>query len=175
MESLIDIINALIEFSPQLLSSMVLLTIFIGIWLITHTVFKRFIRHLSGNKKLIGHFLRKVLVTLIWIVATISILGTWGIDMSALITGLGLTGFAVGFALKDVLSNAISGILIILYQPFKPKDHIKVMGIEGDIVSTDMRYTVLKDKAQKHLIPNSKLLSEKVTLTTKEKKPKKAK
>ena len=41
---------------------------------------------------------------------------TWntGIDVSAMVAGLGLTGFALGFALKDTLSNFISGVLVLI-------------------------------------------------------------
>src|SRR5436190_24066801 len=44
----------------------------------------------------------------------ITALGTLGINISALVAGVGLSGFALGFALKDIISNALSGILIII-------------------------------------------------------------
>jgi small conductance mechanosensitive channel len=46
-------------------------------------------------------------------------LGTMGVDVTALVPGLGLTGFALGFALRDAVSTLLAGILIILYQPFQ--------------------------------------------------------
>ena len=50
------------------------------------------------------------------IFGAVTALGTLGVDVSALVAGLGLTGFAVGFAIKDILSNVIAGFLIIMYQ-----------------------------------------------------------
>lgn len=94
----------------------------------------------------------------------VTALGTLGINVSALVTGLGLTGFALGFALKDTISNLLAGILILLYQPFKIGDTIKISGYEGDVVSIDLRYTQLNSEDIKILIPNSKLLVEPITV-----------
>ena len=60
------------------------------------------------------------------IVGLITALGTLGVNISAIVAGLGLTGFAFGFAFKDMLSNFISGILIFIYEPFKLGDTIEV-------------------------------------------------
>ena len=57
-----------------------------------------------------------------------------GINVSAIVAGLGLTGFAFGFAFKDMLSNFISGILIFIYEPFKLGDTIIVDGKEGELL-----------------------------------------
>jgi small-conductance mechanosensitive channel len=51
-----------------------------------------------------------------------------GFDPQTVVTGLGLTGlalgFALGFALKDIISNFVSGILILLLRPFRLGDQI---------------------------------------------------
>ena len=77
-----------------------------------------------------------------------------GIDVSALIAGLGLTGFALGFAFRDALSNLLAGVLIILYQPFKPGDTITVSGYTGKIVGINFRYAVLDSEGKTVLVPN---------------------
>jgi len=102
-------------------------------------------------------------ITLI-IFGFVTALGTLGINVSALVAGLGLTGFALGFALKDTISNLLSGILILLYRPFKIGNTIKVSGYEGDIVSIDLRYTELNSEGNKILIPNSKLFTDPITV-----------
>jgi small-conductance mechanosensitive channel len=70
-----------------------------------------------------------------------------------------LTGFALGFALKDVLSNFIAGVLILLYRPFHLYDHITVAGLEGTVTEIDLRYTTLQKEGQKYLVPNSILFT----------------
>jgi small-conductance mechanosensitive channel len=82
-------------------------------------------------------------------------LGTLGIDVGAMIAGLGLVGFALGFALKDLLSNFLAGFLILLYNPFVRGDQIDVSGNSGQVLEVNLRYTVLQDEGKRVLIPNS--------------------
>lgn len=89
----------------------------------------------------------------------VSALGTLGVDVSALVAGLGLTGFALGFALKDVISNVLAGVLILFYRPFGRGDHITSAGMEGLVTNIDLRYTTLLAGDKRILIPNSNLLT----------------
>ena len=82
-------------------------------------------------------------------------LGTMGIDVSALIAGLGLAGFALGYACRDALSNLLAGVLIIFYQPFRPGQMVTVSGQTGEVKSIDFRYTVLDVEGKTVLVPNS--------------------
>ena len=86
-------------------------------------------------------------------------LGTMGVNVSALVAGLGLTGFALGFALRDVLSNLLSGLLILFYQPFRHYDYVSVAGFEGTVIEIDLRYTTLQKDGREILIPNSLLFT----------------
>jgi small conductance mechanosensitive channel len=94
----------------------------------------------------------------------VTALGTMGIDVSALVAGLGLTGFALGFAFKDVLANFLAGILILLYRPFELNDYIAVTGWEGTVTEIDLRYTTLQKEERTYLIPNSILLTNSISL-----------
>jgi small-conductance mechanosensitive channel len=87
-----------------------------------------------------------------------------GVNVSALVAGLGLTGFALGFALKDVLSNLIAGILILLYRPFRLNDYITVGGLQGIVTEIDLRYTRLEKEGEAYLIPNSVLFTNSIGL-----------
>ena len=97
----------------------------------------------------------------------VTALGTIGINVSALVAGLGLTGFALGFAFKDIISNILSGVLILLYRPFVAGDKIKVAGFEGEVISIDLRYTKLNSEEGLALIPNSKCFSDPVVVFSK--------
>jgi small conductance mechanosensitive channel len=92
---------------------------------------------------------------------TIIALSTTGLDVSALIAGLGLTGFALGFALKDVLSNLLSGIMLLIYRPFHIGDEIVMGAFEGTIQTIRMRDTILRGADGRTIvIPNTKLITE---------------
>jgi small-conductance mechanosensitive channel len=98
------------------------------------------------------------------VVGTVTALGTMGVDVSAMVAGLGLTGFALGFALKDVLSNVLSGTLILFYRPFRRHDRIQVAGFEGRVADIDLRYTTLDGEDRRILIPNATLITNAITV-----------
>ena len=86
-------------------------------------------------------------------------LGVVGIDVTALITGFGLTSFALGFAMKDIISNLLAGVLIILYSPFRVGDRIRVSSYEGEVLEINLRYTVLEGDGERVLVPNSTMFT----------------
>jgi len=97
----------------------------------------------------------------ILIFGMITALGAAGMNVSALVTGLGLTGFALGFALKDVLSNLLSGIMLLLYRPFNIGDRIRMGEYEGMIETIRMRDTLVRaPDGRLIVIPNTKLITE---------------
>lgn len=82
-----------------------------------------------------------------------------------MVGGLGLTGFALGFALRDAVSNLIAGLLILLYQPFGHGDKIKVGGNSGTVIDINFRYTVLRtDDGTIVHVPNGTMFSNPVAV-----------
>lgn len=97
----------------------------------------------------------------ILIFGSVTALNATGFDVSTLVAGLGLTGFALGFALKDVLSNLLSGIMLLLYRPFNLGDRIRMGEYEGVIRTIRMRDTVVENEdGRVIIIPNTKLITE---------------
>ena len=91
----------------------------------------------------------------------ITALGTAGINVGALVAGLGLTGFALGFALKDVLSNFVSGIMLLAYRPFHIGDVIEMGEFLGRIETIRIRDTLVRTgDGRLIVIPNTKLITE---------------
>ncbi len=164
------------NYSPQELAGQIILWvpkftvglfIFLGFWLgslLAWSLFARLGRRADFNTgyvlKVIGRALSFGLVLL----GGVTALGTMGINVSALVAGLGLTGFALGFGLKDILSNLVSGILILLYRPFSIHDRISVAGMEGTVTDIDLRYTRLEKEGKAFLIPNAMLITNTIGL-----------
>lgn len=114
-------------------------------------------------------FLGTALHRVILLLALMPLLSTLGINVSGIVAGLGLTGFALGFALKDTLTNIIAGIFILLYRPFKLKTYIKVatsksLSDEGYVKEIDLRYTTVENKDEIILIPNAMLFTNSITI-----------
>ncbi len=150
--------NSVLLFLPRLLASLVVLAVFWGMsngaQRLAHRLAR--MRHVDSDLTLLLGAAAKVVLLLF---GAITALGTLGIDVTALVAGLGLTGFAVGFALKDIISNTLSGILVILYKPFKKGDRITVTSLEGTVVDVNLRYTVLEAEGKTVFIPNSSLFT----------------
>ena len=100
------------------------------------------------------------------IVGLITALGTIGVNISAIVAGLALTGFAFGFAFKDMLSNFISGVLIFIYELFKLGDTIEVEGKTGKVIDINLRYVTIEAEDQKVLVPNSISVSKVISVKT---------
>ena len=98
------------------------------------------------------------------VIGLISGLGTMGIDVGALVAGLGLTGFALGFALRDSVSNLLAGVLILVFRPFRHGDRIEVAGCEGTVADVDLRYTTIEGEGRRFLIPNQTMYKSTVTV-----------
>jgi len=93
------------------------------------------------------------------VLGIVTALGTLGVDVTALVAGLGLASFGLGLALKDIISNTLSGILILMYEPFRRTDRISVTGNEGEVTEINLRYTVLDQPTRRILVPNSIILN----------------
>lgn len=102
-----------------------------------------------------------------WTVITLGIvlaLEQAGQDVSALLTGLGILGFTVGFALQDVSANLVSGILLLFEQPFDIEDSIEVSGYSGTVKAINLRATeMLTWDGLRVLIPNRDVFTNTIT------------
>lgn len=137
------------------------ISVFFVFWVISRIVsafIGRFIPDEGENADLAGLLARATKIA-IQAFGAVTALGTAGIDVSALVAGLGLTGFALGFAFRDVLSNVLAGALILMYRPFRRGDLITVAGLEGRVKEIDLRYTVLAGEGKDILIPNANLFT----------------
>ena len=80
----------------------------------------------------------------VWVLGSVIALGILGVDFGALLGALGLTSVAIGFSLKDVLSNYISGVILLIARPFKIRDQVVIDNYEGTITQIQLRATTLK-------------------------------
>jgi small-conductance mechanosensitive channel len=77
-------------------------------------------------------------------------------DVTAFLTGVGILGFTVGFALQDVSKNFVAGLLLLLQQPFVIGETIQVTGYTGEVTAITMRATEIKmEDGQLVMIPNA--------------------
>ena len=81
-----------------------------------------------------------------------------GIQVGALLAGLGIFGFIVGFALQDSLGNFACGALILIYRPYDVGDVIEAGGIRGRVNHmTLVSTTILTFDNETLVVPNNKI------------------
>ena len=125
---------------------------------------RRFAHDRGASNHNVFRLLQQLVYVSLLLLGLVTALGTIGVNVAALVTSLGLAGFALGFALKDALSNLISGVMLLLYRPFQVGDEVIVTGHEGKVIAIDLRYTTLQMDDRQVFIPNSKLFTESVVL-----------
>ncbi len=92
--------------------------------------------------------------------------------IALMVMGINLSGFAlvasalsvgIGFGLKGIAADLISGLILLLSKPLSPGDHIEVKGIEGFIQKIRLLSTELRTLTESRvIIPNSTLLGQSV-------------
>jgi small conductance mechanosensitive channel len=83
------------------------------------------------------------------------------VDVSTLMTTLGLATFAVTFAFQDVLKNLVSGIIILVQHPFNVGESVNISGFEGVVVSIATRMTEMECFDGRFVaIPNGNAISQ---------------
>ncbi len=114
---------------------------------------------------LLGRLVSAFTIILGLFVAAVVIFPTF--NPGDLITGLGITSVAIGFAFKDVLQNFFAGILILWRRPFVVGDEIKVSGYEGTVEEITTRSTrVLTYDGERAVLPNGDVYTNAVLVRT---------
>jgi small conductance mechanosensitive channel len=108
----------------------------------------------------VTNLVRMVLLMFV-IIAAISALG---IQTTSFIAILGAAGLAIGLALQGSLSNFASGVLIVMFRPYKVGDWVEAAGISGAVEEVQILTTVLKTGDNKMVIvPNSQIMGSVIT------------
>ena len=113
----------------------------------------------AGTRQTFGALLRYVIL----IVGFAVILQNAGINLAALGVVAGAIGVGVGFGLQNIISNFISGLIIMLERPIRVGDRIEVSGIEGVVREIGARRaTIVTADNVSILIPNQRFITENI-------------
>jgi small-conductance mechanosensitive channel len=91
-------------------------------------------------------------------------IGAAGIDLNKFTLLAGALGVGIGFGLQNIVSNLVSGIIVLFERPVQTGDKVKIGTNEGEIKRIGLRATVIRtwDGAEV-IIPNSRLVLDEVT------------
>lgn len=87
-----------------------------------------------------------------------------GVPTTSFVAAFGAFGLGIGLALQNNMSNLASGLLILIFKPFRAGHYIEVGDITGSVTSIQFMNTIVTTRDQKRVyIPNSILTSQSVT------------
>lgn len=141
---------------------MALLIFIIGKWIVNKivAVFGKVLRKVKGVEETLIKFLENIVYYALMIVVLLTALGKLGVETTSFLAILGAAGLAIGLALKDSLSNFASGVMIILFKPFKVGDFVTAGGVTGSVTEVGIFNSVFTTgDNQKVIVPNGTITS----------------
>ena len=112
-------------------------------------------------------FLESIIYYTLLIVVIIAAAGQLGINTTSFLTIVGAAGLAIALALKDSLSNFASGVMLVLFHPYRVGDFISAAGVSGNVISITLFNTILNTPDnQRVIVPNSNITTDVITNVT---------
>lgn len=142
-----------------------LLIWFVGKWLAQRLskLSKRLMKRARVDATLV-RFMGNIIYTVLLVVVAIAALDYLGVKTTSLIAIFGAAGLAVGLAMKDSLSNFASGVMLILFRPFRVGDFIEAAGTAGIVEEIGIFATQMRSGDNRGIIiPNSQLYKGNIT------------
>lgn len=143
-----------------------LLIFFIGKWIVNKivTILGKVLRKINGIDETLVKFLENIVYYALLTVVIIAALNKLGIATTSFLAILGAAGLAIGLALKDSLGNFASGVMIVIFKPFKVGDSVVAGGVTGIVTEVTIFNTVfLTADNQKIIVPNSSITGGSIT------------
>ncbi len=118
----------------------------------------------AGVDATLTHFLHNVVYSALLIAVIIAAVDQLGIKTTSFLAILGAAGLAVGLALQSSLSNFSSGIMLILFRPFKVGDFVEAGGTTGTVEQINVFNTVMRTGDNREIIvPNAQVFGGTIT------------
>ena len=166
MEEYLDsevIVETAVDFGAQVL--LALITLIIGFW-IAGKLGRALARRLEKQDvdPTVVPFFSKIISVGLKVLVLISVAGIFGIQTTSFIAVIGAAAFAIGLALQGTLGHFASGILLLIFKPFKVGDSVSLQGIMGSVKEVGIFQTVIHTfDNQKVYIPNGVITSGTIT------------
>lgn len=145
---------------------MALLIFLIGKWITNRivSVLGKILRKVKGMDETLIKFLENIVYYALIIVVILTALGKLGVETTSFLAILGAAGLAIGLALKDSLGNFASGVMIILFKPFKVGDSVTAGGATGTVKEVGIFSSIFTTPDnQKIIVPNGAITKGSIT------------
>ena len=99
-----------------------------------------------------------IMGVIILIIAILTILPEFGVNITTLIAAIGVGGLAIAFAAQNLVRDFITGFFILFEDQYRVNDVVTIAGISGLVEEIGLRRTILRDlDAKVHSVPNGKV------------------
>ena len=152
--------DLILEYSLSII--MAILVFIIGKWIATKitALLVKVLKKVKGMDHTLIKFLENIVYYILMIIVTLTALSEFGIETTSFLAILGAAGLAIGLALKDSLGNFASGVMIILFKPFKVGDVVTAGGVTGCVNEVGIFNSIfISPDNQKIIIPNGVITS----------------
>jgi small conductance mechanosensitive channel len=168
VEQIEEMINAFIKALPNIAVALVVFLIFYLIGWITRTIVRSLATRSQRPQNLalvLGRLGQMIVVLLGSLIALVIIFPNF--SPGELIQLLGIGSIAIGFAFRDIFENFLGGIILLLNEPFRAGDQIKINEYEGTVEEIETRSTSIRTYDNRRVvIPNAKILTNMLTVNT---------
>ncbi len=155
--------NWLLTYGMNLIGAIILLII--GKW--AAGIFSKFLKNLMIKRKVdptLVTFFSNCIYYVLLIIVVIAVLDLVGIRTASFVAIIGAAGLAIGFALQGSLSNFASGVMLIIFRPFKVDDFVEAGGATGIVEEISIFTTQMRTPDNKTvIIPNSNITGSNIT------------
>lgn len=156
---LTPLIDAAMLWAPKLAGALLILAV--GFWVIQRLV--KVMRAMMEKANLdpsLVPFLSSIVSVLLKVMVLIAAAGLVGIETTSFVAILGAAGLAIGLALQGSLQNFSSGVMILLFKPYRVGDMVELQGFTGRVREIQVFNTILITlDNRKVVIPNSSATS----------------
>ena len=163
-----DMVNDFIVRLPYFMVAVVVLLVFWLLSLIFKSVVSKLLSKSHTHRNLVRVFQRigGALIFFIGLMVAM-VIAIPGFTPAKLVGALGIGSVAIGFAFKDIFQNLLSGILLLLSEPFRIGDQIVSGEFEGTVEDIKVRATTIRTyDGRQVVIPNSQLYTSALTVNT---------
>lgn len=145
----------------------VMIALQVGIWLSTAVGFflrEQRLHSRDKNAQTVTTLLQFIANVLIWSLVLLGALSNLGINVTALVTGLGIGGIAVALAVQNILGDLLASVSIALDKPFEVGDFVNLdNGFMGSVEAIGIKSTRLKSlSGEQIVVPNSEVVKARI-------------
>lgn len=163
-----------VENAPQMLFKLFVFVVIIAVFRILKNITSKMVKKgVSSPNLRMSQLMQEFFVSMsgkgVFCIGLLIALSQIGLDLTPILTGFGVAGVIIGFALQDTLSNFASGMMLLIYRPFDVGDFVEAGGVSGKVSHMSLVSTTIKTFDNQILIvPNSKIWGDTIKNVTHE-------